>query len=111
MLHDAPEYVVGDLISPFKAVIGLDYKAVENRLLAAIRLRFGLTAQTDPSLAREIKSADRIAAYYEATILAGFDRDEAEQFFGTPASVDACLRDLLTRLKAWPTHRAQGRFK
>ena len=42
LLHDAPEYVIGDMISPFKAVIGDSYKAVEHRLLAAIHLRFGL---------------------------------------------------------------------
>ena len=44
LLHDAPEYVIGDMISPFKAVIGDAYKAVEARLLAAIHLRFGLPA-------------------------------------------------------------------
>jgi 5'-deoxynucleotidase YfbR-like HD superfamily hydrolase len=35
LLHDAPEYVIGDLISPFKTAIGLDYKAFE-RPAAAI---------------------------------------------------------------------------
>src|SRR2546430_9727092 len=29
LLHDAPEYVIGDMISPFKAVLGDAYKAVE----------------------------------------------------------------------------------
>src|SRR6202021_3703029 len=42
LLHDAPEYVIGDMISPFKAVLGGDYKAVEKRLAAAIHIRFGL---------------------------------------------------------------------
>ena len=42
LLHDAPEYVIGDMISPFKAIIGGDYKAVERRLLAAIHRRVRL---------------------------------------------------------------------
>src|SRR6195952_70087 len=42
LLHDAPEYVIGDMISPFKAVIGGSYKVVELRLLAAIHMRIGL---------------------------------------------------------------------
>lgn len=84
LLHDAPEYVIGDLISPFKAAIGLDYKAFEMRLLAAIHQRYGLTFADEPGLAAAIKHADRVAAYYEATVLAGFARAEAERFFGRP---------------------------
>jgi 5'-deoxynucleotidase YfbR-like HD superfamily hydrolase len=70
LLHDAPEYVIGDMISPFKAVIGDSYKAVEKRLLAAIHLRFGLPAKLPESLKNLIKAADRTAAYLEATRLA-----------------------------------------
>ena len=77
LLHDAPEYVIGDMISPFKAVIGDSYKAVEERLLAAIHLRFGLPAKLPESLQALIKTADRGAAYLEATRLAGFDPAEA----------------------------------
>jgi 5'-deoxynucleotidase YfbR-like HD superfamily hydrolase len=84
LLHDASEYVVGDLISPFKAAVGFDYKDFELRLLSAIHLRFGLPAQTPAQAGALIKKADRIAAYHEATQLAGFDKSEARKFFGTP---------------------------
>jgi 5'-deoxynucleotidase YfbR-like HD superfamily hydrolase len=82
LLHDASEYVIGDLISPFKAAVGLDYKAFENRLLAAIHIRFGLPPAAPDQLTRLIKRADRMAAYLEATELAGFSKSEAQRFFG-----------------------------
>src|SRR6185436_14084239 len=82
LLHDAPEYVIGDMITPFKAVIGDSYKAVERRLLSAIHLRFGLPAALPAELTRLIKSADRAAAHLEATKLAGFAEAEARRFFG-----------------------------
>ena len=82
LLHDAPEYVVGDLISPFKAAVGLDYKALENKLLAAIHIRFGLPARLPRPVTTLIKRADRVAAYLEATQLAGFSEAEARRFFG-----------------------------
>ncbi|MBV8473900.1 MAG: HD family hydrolase [Hyphomicrobiales bacterium] len=84
LLHDAPEYVIGDMISPFKAAIGGDYKQVEGRLLQAIFLRFGIPPQMDPDLAKAVKAADRLAAYLEATALAGFTVAEARKFFGAP---------------------------
>jgi uncharacterized protein len=87
LLHDAPEYVIGDMISPFKAALGVDYKAFENRLLSAIHLRFGLPAETSDLLTRKIKKADRFAAYLEATQLAGFSLDEAARFFGRPTGL------------------------
>ncbi|WP_119272023.1 HD domain-containing protein [Taklimakanibacter deserti] len=88
LLHDAPEYVIGDMISPFKAALGVDYKAFENKLLAAIHLRFGLPPKTTELLARKIKKADQIAAYLEATQLAGFSLEEAARFFGRPSGLD-----------------------
>src|SRR5437899_3072455 len=98
LLHDAPEYVVGDMITPFKSVIGDSYKAVEHRLLAAIHLRFGLPAALPAELTRMIKSADRAAAYLEATRLAGFELPEAQRFFGTPPDVPAsCARGTAAR--------------
>jgi 5'-deoxynucleotidase YfbR-like HD superfamily hydrolase len=84
LLHDAPEYVIGDLISPFKAAVGIDYKDLENRLLAAIHVRFGLAPQQPAELTTLIKRADRISAFYEATQLAGFGLTEARSIFGTP---------------------------
>jgi 5'-deoxynucleotidase YfbR-like HD superfamily hydrolase len=85
LLHDAPEYVIGDMISPFKAVIGDAYKAVEDRILGAILVRFSLPPAPSPSLRRLCKEADRAAAFFEAVKLAGFTRNEAERIFGRPA--------------------------
>ncbi len=88
LLHDAPEYVVGDMISPFKAALGVDYKAFENRLLSAIHVRFGLAAEIPQSLADAIKLADKTSAYLEATQLAGFSLDEGRRFFGQPKGLN-----------------------
>ena len=87
LLHDAPEYVIGDMISPFKAVVGGGYKLVEERLHRAIHLRFSLAAAESEKLRKEIKRADQIAAYFEATLLAGFAIGEATKFFGRPAGI------------------------
>ena len=84
LLHDAPEYVIGDLISPFKAAVGIDYKAFENRLLAAIHIRFGLPPRPPGDLATVLKKADIVSAFHEATQLAGFSTEEAKRYFGTP---------------------------
>ncbi len=84
LLHDAPEYVIGDMISPFKAVIGDAYKSVEARILSAIHMRFALPASSPAALTRIVKQADQAAAFIEATRLAGFTVAEAEQFFGRP---------------------------
>src|ERR1700755_1842514 len=76
LLHDAPEYVIGDMISPFKAVLGGDYKVVEKRLLSAIHIRFGLPPVLADDITQAIKAADRGAAYLEATELAGLAQAE-----------------------------------
>jgi 5'-deoxynucleotidase YfbR-like HD superfamily hydrolase len=108
LLHDAAEYVIGDMISPFKAVIGDAYKGVESRLMAAIRLRFGLPAELPLELARRIKSADHNAAFLEATRLAGFDHVEARRFFGVPLALPPALeRDYL---HPWSATEAEKRF-
>jgi len=110
LLHDAPEYVVGDMISPFKAVIGDDYKLVEKRLMTAIHLRFGLPAETSEPLTKLIKKADHASAYIEATGVAGFSKTEARRFFGapppgfdrfdpTPMSTDEAKRKFLLRFE------------
>lgn len=106
LLHDAPEYVVGDIISPLKAALGDAYRGIELRLLAAVRRRFGLTAPL-PALARLVKQADRIAAHVEAVRLAGFARDEAERYFG-PAR--ALPEPVLVLAEPWPTAEAEARF-
>jgi uncharacterized protein len=86
LLHDAPEYVIGDLISPFKTAVGMDYKSLERKLERAVHLRFGLKADPGPDLHKRIKVADITAAYWEATLLAGFDLAEAEVIFGNRPS-------------------------
>lgn len=107
LLHDAPEYVIGDMISPFKAVLGGDYKGVENRLLAAIHLRFGLPPAPTKPVAVIAKQADKIAAWYEATTLAGFARDEADSFFGPPPRL---MLDPRPYLQPEPAQKAQAIF-
>ena len=99
LLHDAPEYVVGDMISPFKAALGLDYKAFELRLLAAIHIRFGLAAASPQKLSAFIKKCDQLAAYLEATQLAGFEVAEAERFFGKPRALEGQGAQRFFRLK------------
>jgi 5'-deoxynucleotidase YfbR-like HD superfamily hydrolase len=89
LLHDAPEYVIGDLISPLKAAFAAEYKAIEARLLAAISVRFGLAAARPPTLVRIVKEADRGAAFLEATRLAGFSIPEARRLFGPAPGLDA----------------------
>ena len=105
LLHDAPEYVVSDIISPFKAVLGEGYKGVENRLMAAIHLRFGLPAVLPEVHRKVMKRADQAAAYVEATQLAGFEHAEALRFFGRPAGIPAGLD-----MTPWPADVASGRF-
>jgi 5'-deoxynucleotidase YfbR-like HD superfamily hydrolase len=108
MLHDAPEYVIGDMISPFKAVIGDNYKAVETRLLSAIHRRFGLAPELPAEVIKLVKAADRGAAFLEATQLAGFAVAEARRFFGARPVLPAAIeRDYMT---PWPAPKAEQRF-
>ncbi|MEM9028077.1 MAG: HD family hydrolase [Pseudomonadota bacterium] len=110
LLHDSAEYVVGDLISPFKAAIGDDYKQVENDLIRAIHIRFGLPATLPGHVSAIIKQADRISAYFEATCLAGFAATEAREFFGTPATLPYEMHSQLEQLRAIDTATAQANF-
>lgn len=110
LLHDAAEYVVGDLISPFKAAVGLDYKLFELRLMEAIHLRFNLPGVLPESVISEIKAADRIAAYFEATVLAGFSQNEALEFFGSPEGLDTATAERLAKIAPWPSAHAQALF-
>jgi 5'-deoxynucleotidase YfbR-like HD superfamily hydrolase len=105
LLHDAPEYVIGDMISPFKVVMGDAYKSVELRLLTAIHLRFGLPATTPAVLKKKTKEADTIAAFFEATRLAGFSREEALTYFGRPKALPA---EVLAWLDPLDTETAQA---
>ncbi|MBJ3778287.1 HD domain-containing protein [Acuticoccus mangrovi] len=107
LLHDAPEYVVGDLISPFKAVIGSAYKAVEERIAHAVHLRFALPADPRGLRSRRIKSADIAAAYHEAVALAGFTPEEAHRFFGRPRVKEADVTEFLV---PWSTATVETRF-
>ncbi len=108
LLHDAPEYVIGDMISPFKVVMGGSYKTVERRLLDAIHLRFGLPVDLPAEVVAVIKAADRGAAFLEASTLAGFSTAEARRFFGPRPALPAAVEvDYLT---PWPADTAKQRF-
>ena len=110
LLHDAPEYVMGDIISPFKAAMGGNYKDIEERVLEAIHLRFSLSASRPAKLMRSIKKADKQAAYFEAVHLAGFDANEARRLFGEPMLPQFDLEGFDRLIRPWPTHEAQERF-
>jgi len=107
LLHDAPEYVIGDMISPFKAAIGGDYLRIEERLKRAIHVRFGLVAEPPDELNRSIKIADRASAYLEATTLAGFAIAEARKLFGAP---DLPLKDVSAYLDPMRPAAVEARF-
>ncbi len=106
LLHDAPEYVIGDMISPFKSVVGGGYKSVERRLEAAVHLRFSLPPHASRELKDRIKKADTIAAFFEATELAGFSMAEAQKFFGLPRGI---TKDMI-EIEPLPALDAQQRF-
>jgi 5'-deoxynucleotidase YfbR-like HD superfamily hydrolase len=105
LLHDAPEYVIGDMISPFKAALGYDYKQFEHRLEAAIHIRFGLPSHLPAAIQKVLKIADRVSAYHEAVQLAGFSADEAKTLFGAPPAGYA------PKLTPLPPSVAQACFK
>lgn len=86
LLHDAPEYVIGDMISPVKAAIGAGYGELDARLTAAIHIRFGLPAALPVAIKKAIKQADKVSAWLEAVHIAGFSQAEADKFFGRPAT-------------------------
>ena len=106
LLHDAPDYVIGDMISPFKAVVGGGYNSVVKRLEAAIHIRFGLPPHPTLALKAAIKKADQVAAIFEATVLAGFTAAEAKKFFGQPRGITL---DMLA-ISPMPALDAQARF-
>ncbi len=110
LLHDAPEYVVGDLISPFKAAMGMHYKSFEERIQRAIHIRFGLPPVLPMSAAQLIKKADKISAFHEATQLAGFSVSDARQCFGDPAALDVKLPGIVAHIEPLDTAAAQAAF-
>ena len=97
LLHDAPEYVIGDMISPVKSAVGPGYEALDTRLTAAIHLRFGLPATVPAAIKKQIKKADKISAWMEATQIAGFSVAEATKFFGKPD--ESLMKDLSIQLR------------
>ncbi len=107
LLHDAAEYVIGDIISPFKAVLGDSYRGVEQRILDAVMLRFGLGGAVRTRARTLAKRADTIAAYHEATQLAGFTAEEAALYFGKPERLP---QTLLALLDPWTTQEAESAY-
>jgi 5'-deoxynucleotidase YfbR-like HD superfamily hydrolase len=104
LLHDAPEYVIGDMISPFKTALGVDYRDFEERLEAAIHVRFGLPARMPGEVRALIKWADRACAFFEATQIAGFGHEESLELFGAPP------RGYSLRIKPMSVAVAQARY-
>jgi 5'-deoxynucleotidase YfbR-like HD superfamily hydrolase len=104
LLHDAAEYVIGDMISPFKTALGIDYKSFEARLEEAIHIRFGLPAKTPPALKAKVKKCDLYCAWIEATQIAGFDPVEADQFFTAPP------RGITLDIRPLPVREAEALF-
>lgn len=110
LLHDAPEYVIGDMISPFKAALGIDYHAFEDKLASAIHLRFSLPATLPKDIKTLIKRADKASAYLEATQLAGFTEEEAAKFFGRPRGLTGEKALRIRTLSPKPALKAQKLF-
>jgi 5'-deoxynucleotidase YfbR-like HD superfamily hydrolase len=107
LLHDAAEYVIGDLISPFKAMLSSDYKEAEARILAAVHLRFGLPAILPQAMRKAVKRADAKAAFLEAVNLAGFSVAEAKRYFPRPDLGEPIDQELLI---PWSAAKATKRF-
>ncbi|SMC55884.1 HD domain-containing protein [Primorskyibacter flagellatus] len=105
LLHDAPEYVIGDMISPVKAAVGPGYGALDERLAGAIHIRFGLPATIPVKIKKLIKKADKVSAWMEAIQIAGFSRSEADRLFGAPEP--GLIRDLSIRLRPPAVTRAE----
>ena len=110
LLHDAPEYVIGDMISPFKAALGVDYREFEGRLEAAIHVRFGIPIETPKHVERTIKRADRVSAYLEAIELAGFEPTEAAKIFGRPRLTPAQSRAARRWIRPMSAGEAQAAY-
>lgn len=110
LIHDAPEYVVGDLITPFKSAIGLDYRALEDRLLQAVHIRFGLPGELPKHVTALVKRADKMAAYLEAIQLAGFEEREARKFFTAPRGLSEKTLRMLSRIEPLSPPQAQSNF-
>ncbi len=104
LLHDAAEYVIGDMISPFKAALGIDYKTFEEKLEGAIHIRFGLPPKTPAHIKALIKKADHACAFFEATQLAGFEKTESVALFGLPP------RGYELNIEPWAPSQAQARY-
>jgi len=107
LLHDAPEFVIGDMISPFKAQLGDQYKIIEHRLQQAVHLRFSLPADLPTSIEKTIKRADQASAFFEATQLAGFDVNEARKFFGAPRGVSPITLKTMTATQSQQAYNRQ----
>jgi 5'-nucleotidase len=110
LLHDAAEYVVGDMISPFKAALGIDYRSFEDKLMHAVHIRFSLPVHLTLETQKLIKRADKASAFLEATQLAGFEDMEAAKFFGRPRGLSGRAAVKFLKLQPWPVHRAQEIF-
>lgn len=108
LLHDGPEYALGDLIAPFKKVVGETYHQVEQSLQQAIHRRFSLPKVLPSSVAARVEKADRWSASLEAQVLTSFPKETIAQL--SPLSSRPFPGAAHALLEPWPSHVAQGRF-
>ncbi len=104
LLHDAPEYVCSDLVTPFKNAIGGGYRELEDRVARSVHVAFGLPAVLPADWAEPVVQADRLAARIEAEQLAGFGEEEAKKLFAVKCKVPKAT------LTAWPAVQASEVF-
>jgi 5'-deoxynucleotidase YfbR-like HD superfamily hydrolase len=93
------------MISPVKAAVGPGYEELDERLAAAIHRKFGLPAKIPVQIKKQIKKADKLSAWMEATQIAGFSEEEAKKLFGPVP--DAIIRDLEIKLRPAPEVSAE----
>lgn len=106
LLHDASEYVLGDMIGPLKQHLGSQWRQLEDRLQEEVHLRFGLPAVLPEDVHGQVKQGDLTAAWLEATQLAGYTEKEAGRRWRRPRR----KATLAIRLEPMPPRPAADAF-
>ena len=110
LLHDAAEYVIGDMISPLKSHLGLNYEELDEKLTMAICIRFNIPTKKIKMIKRRIKISDKKAAWLEAIHLAGFSIQEADSIFGKQEFIEGLETNLLPEAPFFVRKKFVNRF-